>query len=1059
MNIFNKLFQMQEGEGKKVLPFFLCFFFTMGAFMFGRTARDTFFLSRFDPFYLPHMMILTAVLMGLTIALMTKLSSKIPIFPQLMGTYGIGAASFIVMQLFLSDWIYPVLYIWFDIIFTIIMIQFWILTGSAFTARKAKRLFSLIASGAAIANTILGFSMGKLIDTFGTNFLLPATSIFITLSMGTVVAAARFTVPAQTILKGTAARKQKKQRKQRSVLVPSPYLKVMTLTIALSAVVAAIVDYQMKIIVSENLGEAEMATLFGTLYGAIGLISIFLQFFVTGRLLSRFGILWGLMFLPVALFLGSGLLLLTPLILPVVLSSMMTKAGDQIFRFTFHDTSSQLLWLPVSPKDKGKAKPFIDGTVKNGAAGIAGLLIIGVSYFVDDARLLSIPSILMLVIWLLANFKLKTGYVSELRKAIEKRRLDFEELEIDVTDPVIVETIRKTLSEGDDHQKMFALNTMKDLPLTPWKSDILELFQNGSADLKGKVLIMTSKHPEIIPDNEVIHLIDHEDDTVAARAMISCGIRRNVATTDKLSNFLKGSNDIRRAASAASLILMKNDQAENANRVISGMLFDPNNDVQLAALSSVGHIANILSDEGVATLLDDDSPEVRARAAQLAADRHDESLISPLISNLNDSHTLPVARRALRSFDESIVASRLSDALKEDDLSDQQLLGVIRALSDYREGANLKAMVEKGSSRSLVVTREMVDSLLKLARQSPLPENLLARTDTLLHEMAAEAYLELTLLIQFIEDSAANLVRDHLTTTIVKQKGVMLKLALLPFPDSPIETYMHALTAGESGDQSNVLEILDNLLTKENRDLIIPLFDDSDLTEKIAKGKQFLREKADTRKTVTDWLHSGKTWPVAVALDYLLQHLTTNGKLEWNKIPVDQIIRDVCTVNWAKDNSPLRGMADFPNDQFILKEAPMYSTLEKTIFMKGVDLFRDISGEEVSHVAQIAEERQFGKEEVIFEEGDAGDAMFIIVDGAVRIHKGEKEIAFLSKGKFIGEMALLDQEPRSASITTTEETTLLEINGEDFYDLMASRMEIMQGIVKVLTQRLRKAIA
>jgi CRP-like cAMP-binding protein len=152
-------------------------------------------------------------------------------------------------------------------------------------------------------------------------------------------------------------------------------------------------------------------------------------------------------------------------------------------------------------------------------------------------------------------------------------------------------------------------------------------------------------------------------------------------------------------------------------------------------------------------------------------------------------------------------------------------------------------------------------------------------------------------------------------------------------------------------------------------------------------------------------------------------------------------------------------MADFPTDQFILKEAPMYSTLEKTIFMKGVDLFRDISGEEVSHVAQIAEEREFGSEQIIFEEGDAGDSMFIIVDGAVRIHKGDKEIAVLHKGKFIGEMALLDQEPRSASVTTTEETTLLEINGEDFYDLMASRMEIMQGIVKILTQRLRTAIA
>ena len=137
----------------------------------------------------------------------------------------------------------------------------------------------------------------------------------------------------------------------------------------------------------------------------------------------------------------------------------------------------------------------------------------------------------------------------------------------------------------------------------------------------------------------------------------------------------------------------------------------------------------------------------------------------------------------------------------------------------------------------------------------------------------------------------------------------------------------------------------------------------------------------------------------------------------------------------------------------------MYSTLEKTIFMKGVDLFRDIPGEEVSHVAQIAEEIEYDSEQTIFEEGDVGDSMFIIIDGAVRIHKGGKELAVLSKGKFVGEMALLDQEPRSASVTSTEETTLLEINGEDFYDLMASRMEIMQGIVKILTQRLREANA
>ena len=1053
MNFLNKLFQMKPGEGKKVLPFFLCFFFVIGSFMFGRTARDTFFLSRFDPAYLPHMMIITAVMIGITIAIMTKLSAKIPVVPQIIGTFGIGATSFIVIQLLLAEWIYPVLYIWFEVIGTVMMIQFWMLTGSAFTAREAKRLFSLIASGAAIANTILGFSMGSLVDAFGTNFLLPSTSVFIGFAIVAAIFGGRF-IETESSAPSKSA-KPKKETKTKGGMLASPYLKVMTLTIAFAAVVGALVDYQMKIIVSDNLDESEMAALFGTLYGAIGFVSIFMQFFVTGRFLSKFGVLWGLMFLPAVLLLGNGMVFLAP----VVISGVLAKAGDQIFRFTLHDTSSQLLWLPVSPQEKSKAKPFIDGTVKNGAAGIAGLLIIGLSFFVDDIRLLSIPSVVMLAVWLVANFKLKTGYVAELRKAIEKRRLDFEELEIDVTDPVIVETIRKTLTEGDDHQKLFALDTMKNLPLAPWKSDILELFESGSPVLKGKILVMTSKHPDIIPDEVITPLIDHEDESLAARAMISCGIRRNTSTAGQLVELLSKSSRERKAAAAASLILMEDSSSTQANETINQMLFDEDKSTQLAALSSVGHISGILSDEGLAKLLNDDSPDVRSRAAQLAEERSDESLISPLVRNLDDPHTLPAARRALKFFDESTVAEKLGDVLNDEETSATLLIGAVRTLSDYRDHADLEKIIEQGSSDKLDLTKEVVDSLLKLARQSPLPEEIIHKSDALLKEMAEETYSALTLFQMFEDDEKGYLIRDFLSTTVTKRKGLILKLALLPFPDSPIETYMHALTAGESGAQSNVLEILDNLLSIEIREFIIPLFDDSDLSEKVDRGNQFVSKQADATEAVANWLYSGNPWTSAIALDYSLNSNTNNEELDWTKIPRDQTIREVCSAQWAKDSSPLKTMKDFPTEEFILKEASMYSTLEKTIFMKGVDLFRDISGEEVSHVAQIAEEIEYGSEQTIFDEGDVGDSMFIIVGGAVRIHKGDKELAVLSKGKFVGEMALLDQEPRSASVTSTEETTLLEINGEDFYDLMASRMEIMQGIVKILTQRLREANA
>ena len=175
-----------------------------------------------------------------------------------------------------------------------------------------------------------------------------------------------------------------------------------------AALITALVDFQMKMIVSSNLDEEAMASLFGTMYGAIGIISVMIQFFVTGRFLSRFGVLWGVMMLPLALLIGSASIL----ILPVIFTAILAKASENIFRFTIFDTTKQLLWLPVPIDHKTQAKPFIDGTLKNAAGGIAGLLIIGVSFLLsfetyDNIKWLSIPSLGMLILWIILNFKLK----------------------------------------------------------------------------------------------------------------------------------------------------------------------------------------------------------------------------------------------------------------------------------------------------------------------------------------------------------------------------------------------------------------------------------------------------------------------------------------------------------------------------------------------------------------------------------------------------------------------------------------------------------------------------
>ncbi len=134
----------------------------------------------------------------------------------------------------------------------------------------------------------------------------------------------------------------------------------------------------------------------------------------------------------------------------------------------------------------------------------------------------------------------------------------------------------------------------------------------------------------------------------------------------------------------------------------------------------------------------------------------------------------------------------------------------------------------------------------------------------------------------------------------------------------------------------------------------------------------------------------------------------------------------------------------------------MISTVEKVLFMKSIDLFRALPSEELAQIAEIAEEQPMTAGERIFAEGEPGDALYLIVEGRVKVHKGEKELVRLGIRDVFGEMAVLDSEPRSASVTAVEDAVLLKIGRDDFRDILIERPEIAMGVMKVLTRRLRE---
>lgn len=136
----------------------------------------------------------------------------------------------------------------------------------------------------------------------------------------------------------------------------------------------------------------------------------------------------------------------------------------------------------------------------------------------------------------------------------------------------------------------------------------------------------------------------------------------------------------------------------------------------------------------------------------------------------------------------------------------------------------------------------------------------------------------------------------------------------------------------------------------------------------------------------------------------------------------------------------------------------MLSTVEKVLALKRVDVFAETPDETLAAVGSLLEEVYFSVGQKVFEKGDLGDCMYLVYEGEVQVHDGEHTLNHLADGDVFGEMALLDFEPRMASVTAVQDTLLLRLAQEPFFELMDDRPEVARGIIRVLSQRLRARV-
>lgn len=134
----------------------------------------------------------------------------------------------------------------------------------------------------------------------------------------------------------------------------------------------------------------------------------------------------------------------------------------------------------------------------------------------------------------------------------------------------------------------------------------------------------------------------------------------------------------------------------------------------------------------------------------------------------------------------------------------------------------------------------------------------------------------------------------------------------------------------------------------------------------------------------------------------------------------------------------------------------MLTSVDRLLFVRRVPIFKELRDDFIVRLTSVMDELSFPANYTIFRQGEEGRSLYIVVSGRVKVHIGDKKLAEIDKGKYFGEMAVFDTQPRSASATTLEPCECLELTQEQLYEAIEETPEIAVNIIRELSRLIRR---
>lgn len=1021
--------------------------------VFFETAASALFLGQYGASVLPSVYLAAAALSAATGYAYSRLQNRLS-FPSLM------TATLVVLLVVVGSLrgalfftqaagLFFFAMVFYRVLSILTDLEYWAVAGRLYDLRQAKRLFGFIGTGEVVARIIGSFSVPLLL-TFGG---VPNLLILSALALFVCVVLLRRILPM--IPPDEGPRQTVAQRAARSSfgsLVQDPYLRFVLVVAFCGILGKYLVDFAFLQQVKSRFEDAkEVASFFALFSGISQCASLLTRLFLSGRVLSAIGVHRGLLILPGAHVICTTLLLIAgglalgpdPIFWLVVLNQGIYKT----FKHPIDNPSLKTLYQPI-PKDRRLSLAIAVDAVLN-PAGIAlssALMVLFTSVFHSDPVRFGWALLACFLFWLWSARAAAVEYVRALVVALRGR---IEDIEFAFDDDVAIRSLRTTLRNGSEEDALVALQILGDHSPTALQPMLSDLVGHPSKAVRRAALERIEVHK---PADIAVRLRDRlekePDEALRALALRALAAVEGESSLPDLTRYAFGSSPSLREAALLGLLRMKRLEGNDGLRQLAA-----SPDVsQRAAAARLIRLAGGPAEVPILKGLIEDPEVVVSRLALFAAGQlKDRDLVPLMIQRVTRRGVLGAARASLALAGEAALPQMI-EAFQKTERSDVRR-GLVSALSRTKSATAARFLVSQIEVLDIAVRQAVIRALSYVRFFATLDEDR-ERIEELARKEARRA-LGTLFEVRDLQgaEGAETLQRALSGSHRNTRERILLLLGMTRDPKALLAVRTH-IDSPNKDRRAYAEEILDVVLAREERELFMPAITGAlqTLGSEQADELGLVRVTAAERVKALflDPSPNVEPWVRAAALG-----AAPRMKVEGLDEAIQSFLQTSVGAGFSKTGEwslgALRGLIRAKG------VGPML-LIEKVITLKAVEMFARTPEDVLADVAALAEEVRFKAGETIFKKGDAGESLYVIVQGEVKVHDEGLDLKRLKDKSVFGELAVLDPEPRSASITAITDAHLLRLDSEAFLELMSGNMEVVRGVLSVLCDRIREKL-